>query len=78
MYILLYTKDLSKPKYEVLIMKREDAEIKHLNDSKAFIEHSNTMNEICSNIDDYNPSRKRESLIVFDDLITDIMTNKKF
>ena len=56
----MYAKDLSKPKYEVLIMKREDAEIKHLNDSKAFIEHSNTMNEICSNIDDYNHQEKEK------------------
>ena len=28
-------------------------------------------------IDDYNPSRKRKVLIVFDDMIADIMTNKK-
>ena len=27
---------------------------------------------------DYNPSRKRKKLIVFDDMIADIMTNKKF
>ena len=30
------------------------------------------------NIDDYNPKRKRKVLIVFDDMIADIMTNKKF
>ena len=35
--IYLYAKDLSEPKYEFLIKKHEDAEIKHLNDSKAFI-----------------------------------------
>ena len=28
-------------------------------------------------IDDYNPSRKRKTLIVFDDMIADSMTNKK-
>ena len=36
----LYAKYLSQPKYEFLIKKREDAEIKHLNDLNAFIECS--------------------------------------
>ena len=38
----------------------------------------NTMDEIHENIDNYNPSRKRNILIVFDDMIADIMTNKTF
>ena len=76
--IYLYAKDLSEPKYEFLIKKREDAGIKHLNDTEAFIECSNTMDDVYENIDDYNPSRKRKILIVFDDMIADIMTNKKF
>ena len=36
------------------------------------------MDDVYNNIDDYNPSRKRKILIVFDDMMTDIMTNKKF
>ena len=36
--IYLYAKDLSEPKYEFLIKKREDAGTKHLNDPNAFIE----------------------------------------
>ena len=36
------------------------------------------MNDVFSNIDDYNTKRKRRVLIVFDDMIADIMTNKKF
>ena len=36
------------------------------------------MDDIYKNINDYNPSRKRRILIVFDDMISDIMTNKKF
>ena len=76
--IYLYAKDLSEPKYEYLIKNRENAGIKHLNDSKAFIECSNTMNDVYENIDNYNPNRKRKILIVFDDTIPDIMTNKKF
>ena len=76
--IFLYAKDLSEPKYEFLIKKREDAAIKHLNDLDVFIECFNTMNDVYENIDDYNPSIKRKILIVFDDMIVDIMTNKKF
>ena len=74
----MYAKDLSEPKYEFLIKKREDAGIKHLNDSDAFIECFNTMNDVYENIDNYNPSIKKKILIVFDDMIADIMTNKKF
>ena len=75
--IYLYTRDLSKPKYKILIKKCKDAGIKHLNDPNAFIECSNTMDDIYENIHDYNSNRKK-ILIVFDDMIADIMTNKKF
>ena len=47
-------------------------------DPEPFIECSNTMDEVHENIDNYNPSRKRKVLIVFDGIIADIMTNKKF
>ena len=76
--IYLYAKDLSESKYEYLIINRETAGIKHLNDSKAFIECSNTMDDIYENINNCNPNRKRKILIVFDNMIADIMTNKKF
>ena len=76
--IYLYAKDLSKSKYKYLINNRETAGIKHLNNSKAFIECSNTMNDVYENTDNYKPKRKRKILIVFDDMIADIMTNKKF
>ena len=49
-----------------------------MNDSSAFIECSNTMDDVYENIDDYNPNIKRKILIVFDDIIADIMTNKRF
>ena len=74
----MYAKDLSEPKYEFLIKKCEDAGTKHFNDPNAFIECSNTMDDVYENIDDYNPNRKRKILIVFDDMIADIMSNKKF
>ena len=76
--IYLYAKDLSKPKYEVLIKKHEDAGTKHFSDPNVFIEWSNTMDDVYENVDNYNPNRKRKILIVFDDMIADIMWNKKF
>ena len=76
--IYLYAKDLSKPNYEILIKKREDAGTKHFGDPNAIIECSDTMDGIYKNINDYNLSRKRNILIVFDDMIAVIMTNKKF
>ena len=72
--IYLYAKDLSEPKYEFLINNRRNARIKNYNDPNAFIEHSNTMDDVFENIDDYNTKRKRRILIVFDDMVADIMT----
>ena len=74
--IYLSARDLNKPKYEILIKKSKDAAIKHLNDPNAFIECSNTMDDVCENINDYNSSRKGKILIVFNDMIADIMANK--
>ena len=74
----LHAKDLSEPEYEFLIKKRKDVGIKYCNDPNAFIECSNRNNDVHQNIDDPNPSRKRKVLIVFDDMIADIMSNKKF
>ena len=76
--IYLYAKKLSKPKYGFLIKRSENAGIKHLNDLNAFIESSNTVDHVYKDIDDYNPSIKRNNLIMFDDMVADIMTNKKF
>ena len=76
--IYLYSRDLKEPKYQFVIEKRENAGIKHYNDRNAFIECSNTMDDVYENINDYNPIRKRKKLIVFDDMIADIMTNRRF
>ena len=76
--IYLYAKDLSERKYEFLIKKREDAGIKHLNNSNTFIECSNTMVDVYKNIDEYDPIRKTRILIEFDDMIADIITNENF
>ena len=61
-----------------MIKKRKDAGIKHFNDPNIFIKCSNTMDDVYENINDYNSSRKRKILIIFDDMIADIMTNKRF
>ena len=74
----LYAKDLSESKYKYLFKTCENAGIKHVNDSNAFTECSNTMDDVYENIDNYNPSRKRKILIIFNDMIAYIMTNKKF
>ena len=60
-----------------MVKKSEDAGIKILDNPNAFIKYSNTMDDVYKNIDDYNPRRKRKILIVFDDMIADIMTNEK-
>ena len=76
--IYFYARDLNEPKYKYLIKKREDVEIKHVNNPNAFIECSNTMDDVYENIDDGNPIRKRKKLIAFDDMIADIMDNRRF
>ena len=62
-------KRLNEPEYQFLIKKHEGTGTKHLNDPKAFIEYSQCMDGIYNNIDDYNPTRKRKTLIVFDDMM---------
>ena len=76
--IYLYARDLNETKYKILIKKHEDAGIKHLNDPNALIECSNTLDDVYENINNYTSSRNRKILIVFDDMIADIMTNKRF
>ena len=58
--VYLYTKDLSEPKYEYLIKKREDAGMKKVNNPNAFIECSNTMDDVYEDIDNYNPKRNKK------------------
>ena len=76
--INLYAKDLSEKKYEFLINKREQAGKKILNDPHAFMEYSNDMDDVLDNINNYNKNRDKKVLIVFDDMIADIMRNEKF
>ena len=75
--IYLYAKDPYKAKYQFLINKRESTGLKYLNDSKSFIECSNDMDDIYKNIEECNPNKKRKTLIVFDDMIADMLNDKK-
>ena len=75
--IYLYVKDPYEDKYQYLINKRESVGINHLNDSKAFIEYFNDMHKVYKNIDNYNPDKENKVLIVFDDMIADMIINKK-
>ena len=61
--IYLYAKDSYEAKYQFLIKKRENVGTKHFNDSKAFIKYSNDMDDIDKNIEEYNPNKKRKTLI---------------
>ena len=75
--IYLYSKDLYKAKYQYLINRREGVGIDHLNGPKAFIEYSNYMRDVYKNIDEYNLDKDNKNLIVFDDMIADVINNKK-
>ena len=57
--------------------KREGTGLKHFDDSKAFIEYSNDMEYIYDNIEEYSLNKKRKILILYDDIIADILSNEK-
>ena len=76
--IYLYSKDTDEEKYQYLINKREQAGIKNLNGPHTFIEYSSDMNDVLEDINNYNKKRDKKVLIIFDDMIADIMRSKKF
>ena len=59
------------------INKQESTRLKHFNDSRDFIEYSNNMDDIYENIEEYNPNKKYKILLVFDDMIADVLSHKK-
>ena len=75
--IYLYAKDSYEAKYQLLINKRKSTGLKYLNNSKAFIEYSNDMDDIYKNIEECNLNKKQKMLIVFDDMIADMLSNKR-
>ena len=75
--IYLYTKDPFEAKYQYFIKKREKVGLDHFDDHKAFMEFSNDMHDVYKNIEDYNIGKKHKVLIVFDDMIADMINNSK-
>ena len=74
--IYLYTKDPYEAKCQLLINKKK-YRFKHLNDSKAFTECSDDMDNIYRNNEECNSGKERKIFIVFNDMMADIISNKK-
>ena len=72
----MYAKAPYEAKYQFLINKRESTGLKHFNDPKAFIEYSNYMQDVYKNIEEYNVDKEHKILIVFDNMIADMINNK--
>ena len=75
--IHLYAKDPFEAKYQYLTNKREKVGLNHYDDPKAFIEYSNDMQDVYKNIEEYNLGKKRKVLIAFDNMIADMINNKR-
>ena len=73
----LYAKDPYEAKYQYLIKKREKVGLDHFKDPRAFKEYSNDMHDIYKNIEEYNLGKKRKMLIVFDDMIAEMINDEK-
>ena len=61
----------------ILQRKYEELVLKILKDQEIFKEYSNDVNDVYRSIGKYNPEKKREVLRAFDDIITDLISNKK-
>ena len=75
--IYLYAKDPYEAEYQYLINKKQGVGISHFNEPKAFIEYSNDLCNVYKNINYYNPAKESKILIAFDDMIADMIQNKK-
>ena len=74
--IYSYAKDPYEEKYQYLIRIREKVGIYHHNGPRAYIEYSNGMRNIYKNVDYSNPDKENKTLIVFDDMIADMIHKK--
>ena len=75
--IYLNAKNPYEAKYQFLINKLESTCLKYFNKSKVFIKYSIDMDDIYKNIEEYNPNKKRKLLIIFHDVIADMLSNIK-
>ena len=70
-------KDPFKSNYEWLIKEREEVVVENLENPNAFVDYSQTIDDVYENLEDYGPTKKRRVLIIFDDMIADIESNTK-
>ena len=75
--IYLHVKDSFESKYQLLINGTEKVGIENLKNSKAFIDYSQRIEDVCQNLEVYNPTKKKRVLIAFHDMIADMLSNKK-
>ena len=75
--IYLYIKNPFKSMYQLLIKGREKVGIEKLRNSKAFLDYSEVVDDAFENLEDYNLTKKRRVLIVFDDMIADMESDKQ-
>ena len=66
-----------KQNINFIFNKWESTGLRHLNDSKVFIEDSNDIDDVYKNIEECNSSKKLKILIVFDNMIADMLSNEK-
>ena len=64
-------------KVSITYQRKRKKGIKELKNPKAFINHSQTVDGVYENLEDYNPTKKIKVLIVFDEMIADMEANKK-
>ena len=61
----------------MLINGREKVEIKEFKNPKAFVDYSQKIDDAYASLEDYHPTKKRRVLIMFDDMIAEMKSNKK-
>ena len=73
----MYFKDPFESKYQLLIKRRQKIQIEYEKNPQAFIDYSQTVDDVYEHLEEYYPSKKRKVVIVFDDMIVDMEANKK-
>ena len=75
--IYLFVKDSFKSKYQLLINGREKVGLNTPKNLKAFIDHLQVIDDVYKKLEDYNATKTRRVLIVSDDVLADMKSNKK-
>ena len=73
--IYLCIKDPFESKYQLLINGREKGRTENLKNPKASIDYSETIDNVYERLEDYNSTKNRRELIVFDDMVADTESN---